>query len=461
VAGIAFEPIRVPDHVWRQHEATLRARDVGALFRLAKQYAGASQNRIAAATGVAQSRVNELMNRGGPVTSIEVLERVADGLDLPDHARLCLGLAPRDGRGSRPSGGRSQPTGVAWSGRTENAEVRALLAHAAEVTMGVSDPDAAHRWAASEEVVTPVPSRIGRADIDQIEHVTAALRAADYLHGGGACREAAAAQTRWVTRLLDVPADDDTTLRLHLTLADLHNLTGWTSLDVALYSAARGHFAQALVHARTAGQASLIANILYRTGRLHLHREMTVEALRFFQLGQIAAQDSGCTMTVAVLCANEAWAYAALGDPTQATASLHRARDELSRADPASAAPWVRFFGEADLSGLAGLIHLDLADTDPTHIALARGELEHALASRGDDMARTRTFEQIALATACLRDGDTDTGVAVGWTAATNAASLQSVRVRDRLQPLMVAAQAAPTADADQLAHHLAALTSS
>jgi hypothetical protein len=45
---------------------------------------------------------------------------------------------------------------------------------------------------------------------------------ANYLHGGGACREAAAAQTRWVTRLL----------------------------DVALYSAARSHFAPALVHAR-------------------------------------------------------------------------------------------------------------------------------------------------------------------------------------------------------------------
>jgi transcriptional regulator with XRE-family HTH domain len=95
VAGSAFEHIRVPDPVWRQHEDALLARDVGALFRLAKQYAGASQNRIAASTGVAQSRVNELMNRGGAVTSIEVLQRVADGLNLPDHARLLLGLAPQ------------------------------------------------------------------------------------------------------------------------------------------------------------------------------------------------------------------------------------------------------------------------------------------------------------------------------------------------------------------------------
>lgn len=309
------------------------------MFRLARQYAGASQNRIAAATGVVQSRVNELMKRGGQVTSIDFLQRVADGLNLPAHAWMCLGLAPRGVGRSHPADTRPQPAGMSWPGRAEDAEVRALLAHAAEVTMGVSDPDAAHRWAAGAEAVTPVPSRIGRADVEQIEHLTAALRAADYLHGGGACREAAAAQTRWVTRLLDVPADDDTTLRLHLTLADLHNLAGWTSLDVALYSAARGHFAQALVHARRAGQASLIANILYRTGRLHLHRSMTVEALRFFQLGQISAQDSGCTVTVAVLCANEAWGYAMLGDRGQATTSLHRARDELARADPATPTP--------------------------------------------------------------------------------------------------------------------------
>lgn len=88
MAGSAFEPIRVPDHVWRQHETALMARDVGAVFRVAKQYAGASQNRIAAATGVVQSRVNALMNRnrGGVVASIEVLRRVRG---RPEPSRRC------------------------------------------------------------------------------------------------------------------------------------------------------------------------------------------------------------------------------------------------------------------------------------------------------------------------------------------------------------------------------------
>jgi transcriptional regulator with XRE-family HTH domain len=442
MSGAGFEPIRVPGEVWRAHEAELRARNIGALFRLAKQYAGASQNRIAAATGMPQSRVNALMNRkGGPVVSIELLERIAGGLGMPDSARISLGLAPR-GPARMLSAALSSPRSASTpDGVAERAEVRALLAHAAEVTMGVFDPGADQHWLDSTAVETPLPSQVGRSDVEQIEQITAALRASDYLYGGGACREAASAQSRWVTRLLEVPSADEVRERLHLALADLHNLAGWASFDVGLHSPARGHFAKALVHAQAGGHASLVANILYRTGRLHLHRSMALEALRFFQLGQIAAQDAGCTLTVALLCANEAWAYACLGDRSQALSSLRRSFDELSRADTALAAPWVRFFGEPDLAGLAGLIHLELAAADRAHIGSARDSLERALALRGDDnMVRSRTFEQIALATARLRDGDIEQGVTMGREASARAVGLQSTRARDRLRPLYAAA---------------------
>ncbi|MDQ1249115.1 MAG: helix-turn-helix protein [Actinomycetota bacterium] len=459
MSGRGFEPIRIPSEIWDAHEAELRARDIGAVFRLVKKYAGASQNRIAAATGIPQSRVNALMNnRSGLVSNISVLERISDGLAFPDSARMSLGLAPR---APHRAVARADVLSLNYEhnhAATERAEVRALLAHAAEVTMGVSEPGSEQRWADSADVETPLPSRVSRMDAEQIEDITAALRATDYFHGGGACREAASAQTRWVTRLLAVPAPEDITQRLHLTLADLHNLAGWTSFDVGLHSPARTHYARALVHARTVGQTSLIANILYRTGRLHLEQAMPMEALRFFQLGQIAAQDAGCTMTVAILCANEAWAYACLGDDRQALASLHRAHDELSRTDPASAAPWARFFGEPDLAGLTGLIHLELANTNQTHILHARAALERALTLRGDDhMVRTRTFEQIALATAFLKDGDIDNGVPLGWDAATSASHLQSTRALDRLRPLRTAALAAPNSDAADLADHLEA----
>ncbi|MFF4733412.1 helix-turn-helix domain-containing protein [Streptomyces mirabilis] len=86
----------------------LRARDVGALFRYAQQYAGVSQARIAAAVGMAQGRVNEIINGRREVSRLDVYERVADGLLMPDDARHLLGLAAsREKRSGRPAVRRS------------------------------------------------------------------------------------------------------------------------------------------------------------------------------------------------------------------------------------------------------------------------------------------------------------------------------------------------------------------
>ena len=58
-------------------------RDVAALFRFAQAQAGASQARLAMATGISQGRVNEIINGRRGVTALEVFERIADGLACP------------------------------------------------------------------------------------------------------------------------------------------------------------------------------------------------------------------------------------------------------------------------------------------------------------------------------------------------------------------------------------------
>lgn len=88
-------PIELPSWAWERAEVrqALRARDVGATFRHVQQYAGASQARIAAAVGMTQARVNEIINRRREVSRLDVYERIADGLNMPDDARHLLGLA--------------------------------------------------------------------------------------------------------------------------------------------------------------------------------------------------------------------------------------------------------------------------------------------------------------------------------------------------------------------------------
>jgi predicted ATPase len=93
----ALEPVQLPGDVWSRPETrdALRERRVGYLFALAKKYAGASQTRIANVTGMDQSEVSRIMKGDRQISAIDVLERVARGLLMPDPARALLGLAPQ------------------------------------------------------------------------------------------------------------------------------------------------------------------------------------------------------------------------------------------------------------------------------------------------------------------------------------------------------------------------------
>ncbi len=86
--------IELPDWTWQKPDVrvSLRARDIGAVFRVAQQ-CGHSQSRIAAAVDMTQSRVNELINGKRTVRELDVFERIAEGLAMPDDARHLLGLA--------------------------------------------------------------------------------------------------------------------------------------------------------------------------------------------------------------------------------------------------------------------------------------------------------------------------------------------------------------------------------
>lgn len=89
-------PLALPDWAWRRAEVrdALKTRDVGALLRAAQQYTGASQSRVAVAVGMLQGRVSEILRGRREVTTLELFERIADGLEMPDDARMLLGLAP-------------------------------------------------------------------------------------------------------------------------------------------------------------------------------------------------------------------------------------------------------------------------------------------------------------------------------------------------------------------------------
>ncbi|WP_125620909.1 hypothetical protein [Actinomadura sp. WAC 06369] len=96
-----FNPGDIPMTFWSCDEVAeaLADRDVGRLFRLfLARYPECTQTQLALLTQHDRSDVSNWVRgaRQGRVSDIEVLTRIADGMQIPDRARLSLGLAPAD-----------------------------------------------------------------------------------------------------------------------------------------------------------------------------------------------------------------------------------------------------------------------------------------------------------------------------------------------------------------------------
>jgi hypothetical protein len=103
--GRANDLIQIPASFWERPEvvAALRNRDIGRFFALVQQYTGASQTQIGIACILPQGKVSNIVNGSQQVEKLEVFDRIADGLGLPDSARIALGLAPhRPGSAQTP-----------------------------------------------------------------------------------------------------------------------------------------------------------------------------------------------------------------------------------------------------------------------------------------------------------------------------------------------------------------------
>ncbi|MEU7480342.1 transcriptional regulator [Lentzea sp. NPDC042327] len=282
-----------------------------------------------------------------------------------------------------------------------------------------------------------VPVRVDKTDARHVEALTGALRALDHEHGGGACRDACVALLSWANPLLDTGPSSRVLHRLQVAIADLHNLAGWASFDMGLLESAHVHFGRAMDLARASGNSALQANILYRMGRVHLHYDLAEDALASFQRGLPIAQASGSTLAVSILHANEAWAFAKMGAEKHALRQLARAEEEFDRASNEDAPPWARFFDQADLVSIGGMVHTELARTcDVKYGRTAIPLLTRAIASGGEDAARSQSFRLAALSMNYLVQNEPEPARAAGVRAIEVSWPIRSVRTRDRMRPL-------------------------
>ncbi len=122
--GRANELIVIPDSFWQRPEtaAALRDRDMGRFFALVQQHTGASQTQIGMACGgMPQGKISDIMRGVTEVKHLDKFEEIADGLSMPDSARVILGLAPR----ARPYAASQRPAQASrdWDNRSGLAVV--------------------------------------------------------------------------------------------------------------------------------------------------------------------------------------------------------------------------------------------------------------------------------------------------------------------------------------------------
>jgi transcriptional regulator with XRE-family HTH domain/tetratricopeptide (TPR) repeat protein len=428
----------------------LADRDIAAVYRQLRRV-GISQRHIAAMTGQSQSEVSEIL-KGRQVMAYDVLARIADGLGIP---RGYMGLAYDPVTATSMVG----PPDNALSEEDEAVKRRKLLAHGAAVMFGTAVLGADRDEWLPSPAQTPTPSNIGLSDVKQVEAATRAMRALDHQFGGGTCRDAVVAQLSWAERLLGASGKEEVRQRLFRALGDLQNLAGWATFDVGLVDSSRSHYATALEYAKQANDSDLLSNIMYRIGRLYLDQREPSDALKWFQLGQLAAQDAGSELAVSIMCGNEAWAYAMVGDEAQAYKLLRRAEDERARVNMNDAPPWAQW---THTSASWGSTYHELSAVDPRHATIAIPAITEASVLHGEKlMSRGKAFDLTMLATCHLRQGEVDLGVQVGRQALTLAADVKSKRVTDRLKPLQLeAARRTNNSDAQDLSHTIEQLRS-
>ncbi|MBT8224397.1 MAG: helix-turn-helix domain-containing protein [Dactylosporangium sp.] len=396
----ALEPLRIPNGFWARDEVTtaLHRRDIGQVFCLLRRYAGASQTRIGIAVGLAQGTVSLYMNGQRTVTTIDLLERVATGLDLPGHARLRLGLAPQVGPATTAT---IEPAEEHPDTKRRTVVSLGLAAALSPTTIG-----AVLRGSAAEAMEftrQATMSSVGSATLDHLGCVMTDLDRS-YSSRPPAERFAVAhAYRQRVGQLCQGKRTLKETRELYVYAAWLSEMLAWLAHDLGSPLAAEAYAIDAFEHADQAGHNELCAWAADAMASIAMYTGQPGRAVTAAAKGLDRAPTEH-PLTVR-LQAQAARAHARLGDADTCATFFHAAEDSFDRlparapvrfaldtstlasyaltAYASSAAVWLGDFQRAELEARNALAVHEAAPAStrsPSREAIARIDLALALA---------------------------------------------------------------------------------
>jgi hypothetical protein len=410
--------VELPEGFWSEPAtvAALRARDFGRLFRLVSVRSGASQTRIGIEVDMAQGQVSEIMAGDRRVEKLAVIERIADGLGMPDHARLVL-LAPTIARG----------------GEEEPAEVKRR-----DFLLGAG----AALAASTTPLLGPV-GRINAADITRIRAELAALYALDDAAGGAAAFERAMHQAQAVRHLLDRATYGPTVGRdLQVLAGELSEMAGWSAFDLGHHAQARHLFGEALTLAHVSGSAPLSTLVMASMSLQATSLGAGREAVALAEAAQRSALTFGSARLLSLLAAREALGHARCGDMPAASVALTRSEGLLDDADDPGQ-EWLAFWGPADFHGAVAGVHLRVGQPE-----VAERAVRQAIEATPERYTRNRAGYRAQLADVLAVRGEVVEAADVATEVI--GAGVSPGRVADRLKglaPMLTAHAGDPTVD--------------
>jgi len=418
MASSAFDTLRVPEEFWLRDDVgnALDHRDIGALFRLLSKHAGASQTRIGTATGLSQGTVYVIMNGSRLVSALDVLERIADGLALPDMAQLRLGLAPHGGLRSVQGSGKEDATKrrtalnlglvTVISPETLTSVLRDSAGEAMEFTRGTAQ------------------SSVGTGTLDHLEAVVTDLNQSHWTKSPGELFAVARAYRRYVDELIQGHHTLKEEQELYVYAAWLSELLAWHAHNLGFPLTAEAYAIDCYEHADQAGHEELCAWATLAMSSIALYAAQPDKAITAATKGSGKIPDHH--PLALRLRTQAARAHARQGQRDECVELLTEAQELHDRlparppsrfsvdtgiaashaitAHPASSYIWLADYKQAETYARTALAVQETtapANRRPTREAIARIDLSIALANLGSlDEASTHGIQALALCSA-------------------------------------------------------------
>lgn len=365
---IVAGPVWATEAFWRHPDTVdaLRRRDLGRLLRLLSIHADASQTRLGEATGLSQGQVSQVMNGSRHIATLDVLERITEGLAMPDHARMRLGLAPTLD-GLVPAAAADEHLTYALQ-RPRGVDAVAV----ARLRERVHDLDARYERASSTSLLAATGQCLGQVTFLRAHASTSRER-----------RE------------------------LHAVEAQAATLMGqlvWDASQRRDHATARGYFAQAITAARQVRARAAEGLALLRTSFVAMYGEKDPKAGLVLTMQTVDTTRGTSDVLTGLAVLHAAEAHAMLGQQGECERALAQAELHSGRID--SSDPAIALFSPTQHGRLAGSCYLFL-----NQATRAQSILEHT-AQMQRDKSKSHAITLGNLTLAHIRQGQLDEAAA-------------------------------------------------